>query len=384
VPGGIVVVLAEIAMRVYRDSVSSAAFVNDVGLAIFIAFGSGIVLYFVDIAYSTPQFWRGIPSQHLETRAVENGIPPKVAKDKALGIFFVMLEEHAPRLHDKALLYGAFYRIGFQLVFFSIVTIVLTPVGLLTRDILLHGDAYGQADPTRLAWLAVALLVLFVVAALRTFRPTAGQQESGSRPRIRLPLSLGNLLPKGVRSLVVAIATLGSGSWALGWAFVVGGRRALFVDIPQQPTLGRWLIALATTGSLALWAFVRLVGPVKQWWKYVNTPDGRKPDRPHTGSQIDSLDSAVVLGPITALYLTGSHLSVSQIAVLSSMTAIVLWLGHIRKYERANSGLYRNQRDWIDRNLDSLLQEFPLTATESPEESPSSTETGTPPAPDSD
>lgn len=369
IPGGIVVVLSELSLRVVGGDITTSVFVDDVGIAVFSAFGSGVVLYFIDVAYATPQFWRGIPSQYFEERAIENGIPERLAREKALGIFLAEIEQRAPSLHQRSLLFGALYRIGFQLVFFSLAAGVALPVLLLSTESLAAPKTLGTTDPIKIAWVLVGGSVLLVVALLRTFKPILRDERFSSGQKIlRSPLLIREIAPKGVRAVVLTCSACGVLGWLAGWSMIIGGRHVAGVAIPNEPTLGRWLITGTTVVALFLWAFVRLVGPFGTWWSYIRTPGARKPDRPHSGSQVDSLDASAAIGPVVALFLVADSLTVGQVSVVSVLIAIALWLAHLGKYERQLSGIYRNQRDWLDRNLSQLLPAFDEPKAETSEQ----------------
>jgi hypothetical protein len=368
VPGGIVVVLSELTLRVVSGDISASVFVDDVGIAIFLAFGSGVVLYFIDIAYATPQFWRGIPSQYFQEQAIKSGIPEKLATEKSLGIFLTEIEQRAPRLHQRSLLFGALYRIGFQLIFFSMVAAVGLPVLLLSTDSLMNAETLGTADPVKLAWILLSTSVLLVVALLRTFKPFLRDSDTPRGKKIlRSPLLVSEIAPEGVRPVVIACSTVGVLGWLIGWSMVVGDRHVFGLAIPDEPSEGRWLIAGTSALAIVIWAFVRLVGPLSAWWSYLRTPGARKPDRPHSGSQVDSLDASIAIGPVVALFLVGDSLAIGQIATISGLLAGALWLAHLRKYERQLSGIYRNQRDWLDRNLPAVLASFGEPHADQPE-----------------
>lgn len=60
------------------------------------------------------------------------------------------------------------------------------------------------------------------------------------------------------------------------------------------------------------------------------------------------------IGIVGMLGLSDS-LAASQLVVICSLLLSALLLSYVRKHERQQFGIYRNQNFWIDANLDAII-----------------------------
>jgi hypothetical protein len=175
-PGGLVVFLLDLCARLIlatprvRPSVIGAfpKFIEQPLVALAATFGIGLVLYFLDLPYSSPQFWKGIPSKVLESRMGAD------TKADPLSLFFLASDKLMPsEMRERALLYGAIYRIGFQLVLFTIIGCLVVPIGILFRlpdPPIVPGPMISGVTLAALAIVLPCILVPFLREAVKHTR----------------------------------------------------------------------------------------------------------------------------------------------------------------------------------------------------------------------
>jgi hypothetical protein len=103
------------------------------------------------------------------------------------------------------------------------------------------------------------------------------------------------------------------------------------------------------------WCVLRLIGPLKPRWKRWTGETRAKPDVPHTELEIALLDGGAVLVSLAGLISLSGRLANVQILGLVSLQALALILSFLKKHERQLQGIYRNQVNWLDSNLEQVL-----------------------------
>lgn len=336
-PGAVLITLVDLgarliaSMTVVRPSASglvdaAQAFVDlveDPFRGIVVAFGLGLILYFVNPAYATPQYWKDIPSEHVKQKADKDGLQ----NVDATGLYFLALNELMPTaLRDRVLLYGQMYRIGFETVFYALLTVVATAVSALV----IVGSSRSAFSLNQSAWIFLVLLVIEL--ALFAFRLEVLRKED----LVRQAKSIAKWTFAVPVSLIVLLAF---GGW---------------VGLTVWPDkTGTVVIVLSATAAGAIWTLLRLKG--RDWWPYIIFPIGRgtRPYRTtdaHSPFELLVLDAAFVTPWLFLMAGSSSALSVVHVGAPVALTMVALFLSHLRKYERQNHGVYRNQRLWIDLN----------------------------------
>jgi hypothetical protein len=176
-PGALLVGLFDIVIRVigatpgsqdWSDLIGVAEFLEDPLRGLVAAFGAGIVLYFIEPGNSAPQYYQDIPSQHLWRRMHEEGVT-----GGNISMFFRASDEFMPEaLRSRALLYGAFYRIGFQVVVFTLLAASVLPLLIATLSRQDSAGPWHAPGGTRLGFWFVGVLVAVgtIVIAMTTGR----------------------------------------------------------------------------------------------------------------------------------------------------------------------------------------------------------------------
>jgi hypothetical protein len=335
-PGAAVVFLLDLAARIvalhpaapFNVAQALPKFLEGPLRGLAAAFGIGFVLYFLDPGYGAPQFYQGIPSTHLKGLLERRGI-----KADAVSLYFRAMDELLPEtLRERALLYGALYRIGFQLVLYTILVAGLLPTTILLLFRRLPPLTYGRPTPVLwVSWAAVtvAIMIPFCKRAIsgKSISPGPG---------------------------ILAAAAINVSASILAWVNLP------FSFIPRVPP-----VALVTTVTLAVfgaWMVVRLVGPLNIWLRHLEGRLDAKPDRPHSPIQIAALDGSIAATSLTGLVVLWPILAPAQVAATSALLCTGLTLSYLRKHERQLSGIYRNQRQWLDARLESVLDLLPTEA----------------------
>lgn len=341
-PGAIMLGLVDVAIRlttlgapadVKAQAANALQFVEDPVRGVVIAFAFGIGLYFTEPGYNAPQFFYRIPSTHLHNILTDRyPDEPDLAKH-SVSLYFRALDELVPDgLRERALLYGAFYRIGFQSIFFT-----LALAAALPACIVMVGGAQPRSDwvdPGAAAWLMLGAPMLvgtaaFVSALLPSRHPYA--RRLGGR---------------FVSVVILAMATSAI-SW---WTFVHpdAGPSFLFKN-------SDWVVGVATALHLTAWCLLRLRGPIRPFLRSLWVSKSTRPDRPHSDAQIALLDFSVVLPALSGLLVLGSEIDLAQILGVCALGTIALLLSAAKKHERRLAGIYANQNRWLDANLERVV-----------------------------
>ncbi len=300
-PGGLVVFLLDLSARLIlatprvRPSILAAfpKFIEQPLIALAMTFGVGLILYSLDLAYYSP--------------------------------------------HERALSYGSFYRLGFQVIFFTIIACLVVPVGIVLR----LGNPPIVPHP-RVTTAVVIATLLVVPCALTPFIREAFKRRR-RLPALRFVLCIGLL---------------------------VGASSAVWVDLPfayfPKPSQDAVWFTIATAAYAFPWIGLRLLGPMKPRWTVWRSVDKLpRPDVPHSDIEIAILDTgAVVLSLVATIALSGA-LSNMQIIGLAVLQALALVLSFQKKHERQLQGIYRNQVTWLNAHLDEILKLVPPAEAES-------------------
>jgi len=338
-PGGLVVFLLDLSARLIlatprvRPSILAAfpKFIEQPLIALAMTFGVGLILYSLDLAYYSPQIWRGIPSTVLREKIPDTRVD-------TTSLFFVASDQLMPaELRERALSYGSFYRLGFQVIFFTIIACLVVPVGIVLR----LGNPPIVPHP-RVTTAVVIATLLVVPCALTPFIREAFKRRR-RLPALRFVLCIGLL---------------------------VGASSAVWVDLPfayfPKPSQDAVWFTIATAAYAFPWIGLRLLGPMKPRWTVWRSVDKLpRPDVPHSDIEIAILDTgAVVLSLVATIALSGA-LSNMQIIGLAVLQALALVLSFQKKHERQLQGIYRNQVTWLNAHLDEILKLVPPAEAES-------------------
>lgn len=339
-PGAIMVGLLDLAIRltamasegdIKEQSRRALDFVEDPIRGLVLAFAFGICLYFTEPGYNAPQFFYRIPSSHFHS-LLSKRVPsdPDLVK-KALSLYFRALDELVPdSLQERALLYGAFYRIGFQTIFFTLAVASSLPLAIV---------ALGGVDPPAEwsspglgTWLVVAIPVVVGSAGLVAARLPARHPQA-RRLGWRFTLGLG-LLATGT---------------TLGWISYTSPDTAEGLVNPEA-------VVSALTGlQLGIWALLRLRGPIKPFVRSLWVPQSHRPDRPHSDAQIAFLDLSAFAPAAAGLLVLRPSIEFLQVVGVCLLGAIALLLSSAKKHERRLAGIYSNQNAWLDANVERVV-----------------------------
>lgn len=331
-PGAIVVFLLDLGLRVLlvdggthaRTLENALTVIERPLVAITVAFAVGLVLYFVDLAYTTPAFWKNIPSSHLSIRLAE----ADVATDH-LSLFFRASDELMPEaMRERALLYGALYRAGFQAMLFSITAAVVLPVAVLLE--MPVGDLSPGFHLHRADWWVTGGLVLAFVAL-------APMRAVLRRQRRDLPET------GPVVFLFLALAPLLAMWLDLRWRFLP--------FVPHHRPQLVWL----TTITLGVWWFLRVGGRPGSRLRYWRGDSGR-PDDPYSASTNWTLDALAATAAVVGSGMLVPHMSVGQVLAINGSALVGLLLSVLGKHERQLQGIYRNQNNWIDAHVADICK----------------------------
>jgi hypothetical protein len=296
--------------------------------AVAIAFGLGLLLYLVDPGYGAPQYYVNLPSNHLAEKMQERGM-----EVDEVSLYLVIADSLLPpALQDRALFYGAVYRIGFQIIIYAFLTAALIPIGLL---LLLPTNADAKFEPSYAAWGGLGV----VVAATSLPWIRTAFRRSRSRPEVRRPIGKWFFMSMLLLIMVPLIAWLNL-AWnsQLRWSHEAAG-------------------GFSTIAVLS-WVVLRLSGPLSPRFRHLRGIQRRKPDEPHSQLQIALLDLVVVTPALIGVMVLDARFSFAGVWGVCLLSAGALLLAFLRKHERQLYGIYRNQNLWIDSHLDQIVDEF--------------------------
>lgn len=334
-PGGIVVVLLVLSVRILGAtpgieppwSQALTGFLEDPFTGIASAFAIGLVLYWLDPGYGAPQYYAHIPSSHLRDLMLERGV-----QGDHLSLYFQAMHSLMPDgLREQGLLYGAFYRIGFQATTYAILVGAALPLGIAMT---IGPPGRSQRWPP---WIVVASIILIACLVAWPFLRCLFKGRG---------VSIGLVL-----TLYVFGSTMGTLST---WGNYAGGWFDSRVD--------RESLLAAYAGVLFLaWLALRLVGPLRPYWRYFRGGMRGKPDNPHTEVQIGAINSSPAIFAVAGLAATGASLAPIQVIGITSILGVGLGLAILRKHERQLTGIYKNQNQWLTANLDKVLTLLPAS-----------------------
>jgi hypothetical protein len=335
-PGGALLFLIDLATRILASAQGIKPgtledlrkVLEDPFSAVAIAFGMGLLLYLVDPGYGAPQYYVNLPSTHLAETMRKRGM-----EVDEVSLYLVLADSLLPpALQDRALFYGAVYRIGFQIIIYGFLTAALIPISLL---LLLPANADVEFEPSYAAWGGVGVVV--AVASLPWIR--TGFRRGRSRPARPRPIGKWFAMSMLVLILMPTIAWLNL-AWnsELRWSHEAAG--------------------LSSTMALLSWVVLRLSGPLGPRFRHLRGVQRKKPDEPHSQLQIALLDLVVVVPALIGVMALDAWFSFAGTWGVCLLSAGALLLAFLRKHERQLYGIYRNQNLWIDSHLEQIVDEF--------------------------
>lgn len=340
-PGAIILFLTDALLRVLvveRDGsndrlVELMTSLEDPLIGLAVAFGIGLCLYFVDPAVHSAIYFRNIPSTHLRTKLHKAGI-----QTNALSLFFVASDALMPaEMRERALLFGAFFRVGFQATLLTIATGAILPALLLVRSL-------DQFAPARVDWERPEILVVVsVVSALALGAGMGLLRDVRKKKKVAMPI-IAVLLPFLVSSFL--------------WVNLVTG------VLPRSARAAHWQLA-ATLCMLLPWLLLRTLGPLRprftRWGSYYlrgEKSQGRS-DKPYPDGVNPVLDVLVAINAGIGLVVLSNALNAGQILGTGTLILIGLMLSLTRKHEKQLQGIYSNQNYWIDSQFEAILELVP-------------------------
>lgn len=331
-PGGALVFFVSIGLRIVSGSVANdiatdlieaSDFLEQPLHAVVAAFTLGLVLYMIEPGNGAPQYYQNIPSSHLRTLLANRG---KSADH--VGLYLLLTDEKLPdHLQERALFYGAVYRVGFQIVFFAFLMVGLVPLAVLLLDL--------DENPASIELAPVEIVALAVVGAGIAW-PFVRQALSGRSLRLRSRLTL----------LVALVSVACLSAWAT------------MIAVSDIREAAMWTAGIANVVALLLWSILRLGGPWTARWAHFRGLTNQKPDVAHRPLQFGLIDLLVGLPAIGATVAIASLMSTGALLALMAILFAAVVLAHFRKHERQLYGIYRNQNLWLDNNIDSILVEY--------------------------
>ncbi len=338
-PGGLVLFLIDVSLRILGanaiwgyEVADALTVIEDPFIGIVLSFAIGLLLYWIDIPYATAFYFQDIPSTHLAKRLTED----ERGRVHEVSLFFRVSDELMPQeLHERALFYGAFYRIGYQTVLFTMLAAVLLPPTLLQK---LTNVQYKTVDWSRPeVWAVVSGTGFF--ATLSVVRWLFRGRKADLKPLIGL----------GALSFVTVALWLDRVAWQ---------------RLPEK--LGRPAVLIASISLLFSWVVVRTLGPLGDRWKSWRGNLKReeagspiRPERPYRSSTSVFLDVFMASTGAVGLIVISDALSPAQMLGIATLSWSALALSFNRKYERQHSAIYTNQNAWIDSNMHAIRALIP-------------------------
>lgn len=333
-PGAIGLFIFDIVLRVVTpetDSVSTLAKVlrtmEDPLTGLALAFALGLCLYFIDFPYAAPQFFEDIPSTHLRSKLIADGLSGR----DSLSLFFRASDGKMPeQMRERALLYGAIYRVGLHLVVFSLGAAGMIPALVLAAGEPSYAGVHGGIDILALLGSAAAVPIVLPFArwGLRKKRPPGPE---------RVPL-----LFLGLPTLFVCLL----------WLNYAHDYWSEWADHP------RWFL-FAHGVLVSAWLFFRIMGPPDVRIAHWRGESKTHPDSPFRPITYAALDGLLAVGALTGLVLVSGELDTAQLTASAALLVAGLLLAFNRKYERQLRGIYRNQNYWIDAEFDNIKTLLP-------------------------
>lgn len=334
IPGALSLGFAVVALRILamgaeapQEGLSAfIAFLEDPLRAFVLAFAVGLLAYFIDPGYAMPEFWERMPS--IEVRKILIEHDPRFqgyADNRFVGFYMLIFSDLLPdELRDRALLFGALFRVGVHAILGSLLTAVALPVVLLAID---SSDGKVTISLT-LEYLPVPLIALLVTLIMVMRRAMIEEQGSKKRP---------------VMLTLVLIAS-GVGPW-------------VFLAFVDRPHVLWWIAALGAAFTVGLWLAARFGGRIGPYAKYLVSaqPYGR-PREGYARHWVFALDGTLALGTYAGVYALGPSITMGQQVGIVGLVIFGLLFSFFRKHERQQHGIYRNQVGWVRRNIDDVLE----------------------------
>lgn len=302
-----------------------------------LAFGVGLLAYFVDPGYATPEFLEGIPSAQLEDILKERDERFCEYPSKGfLGLYMLLFDEMLPEgIKERALLFGALFRVAVHAILGALLTALMLPIAIVALEV--DGGGMGVGGTKEHVLLPLLAIVVTLLMAVRR-----GMVEgAGRRGR-----SVKALLAQ-VDKEAATVAGLIAASGVLSWGVVgIGGHE------------GRWgvmAVSVGVTLSAALWLIGRLGGRVVEYLRFVASSQryGR-PDVGYSRGWVFGLDACLTMNIYVGLYMGSPSINIGQQAGVVALTMFGLLLSFFRKHERQLHGVYSNQVVWIRRNIEKV------------------------------
>jgi hypothetical protein len=255
-----------------------------------------------------------------------------------VSMFFAASDEFMPEaLRSRALLYGAFYRIGFQVVVFTLLAGGVLPFLIATLS---RQDGRGPWNLSGGTRLGFWLFGVAVAVATSTIAMTTGRKANRATGKLWLGAA--------------AIVVLNSAAWA-NFASQLTEEHTSWLN-------SYWLLTGITTFTSAAWLVLRLRGPLRPFLLHLREGGGRRPDRPHTAAQIALLDCAMSSHGFAGLLALDAMLSPAQVGAVVGMLTVSLVVSLTKKHETRLAGIYKNQNEWVDRNFDKIVGRQPVSS----------------------
>lgn len=356
IPGAVVVVLTVFSLRVVQltprpedqsllDGVNSLiSYIETPANATVLAITIGFVLFFLDPAYRTSGYMIGLPSNHLKERLQSEGWETRGAAN----IYFKLLNEDMPTvLRQRALTFGAFFRIGVLIVLATLLVGVLLPVALLG----VIGTSRGSpvtaiVPPTTLGLLGFA--IVGGLTAVFLYRRFTVKQE-GTASVASYDVTYVRVL-NSTWTPVVIVGISGVVPWLLIGLTRIGGA-------------GSHIVFASAVASTVVWLVVRLMGPVGSVFISIRSREPAYYRNDHYAPRTEfCLDAAYAASGLVGVVVVSPVLAPVQTIAIMSMIGLGLALSFLRKHERQQHGVYRNQNAWIDRHWAEILRSEDIKA----------------------
>lgn len=353
-PGALVLFLADIGIRIVSggdrigldDADRWLRLLEEPATAIVLALGVGLFLYFVDPGYGAPQYYVSIPSVELEKLVKDAGYK---LPGSATSFYFVVADSIMPAdLKERALLYGAFYRVAFQAILYTL----LLGASIGPTVSLLVASTHNHSFTPRSGSLAAAVIVA-VALAVPFIRELLKERKRQRWPKRRF------VLLSAIAALIPSVLWVN-----LGTEFL-------------RPALHSEALAASFTGLVAaIWSLLRLSGPIRNRWAHLHDPSVPKPDKPHKATEIAVLDAMLVVPGFIALLAVDDQVTAGGVALVAALNIAGLVLSFLRKHERQLFGIYKNQTMWMELHLQEIVARYGLSkSAATPSDTPEASST---------
>lgn len=315
-------------------------FLEDPLRAFVLAFGVGLLAYFVDPGYAMPEFWEGIPSAKLREVLVEqDGRFEDIPQQRFVGLYFLLFDGDLPEgVRERALLYGALFRVAVHAILGALLTALLLPVLMLH---LAAAEGHEAVGPTsQHVWVPLfAALATLLMASRRCLVELDTEGYGGMRAALKG-------MDKGAATVAFLIAMGGVLPWSIVGFYGHQGR------------VGLVSVGIGVSFSAVVWLTARLGGRVGEYCTFIVS--GNRYNREKKGyarSWSFGFDSCLALSVYVGLFMAGPEVITNgqQVGVVA-LTMFGLVLSFLRKHERQQHAIYKNQVDWMRRNIDRVKE----------------------------